>query len=293
VQQFLSSIPGYLLNVLLATLNQVLILFGPLILLAVIMHFVSTINQNLGYRLFGSRWFLNLFGWLGTAVHELGHAFFALIFMHKITGMKLFSPDPKKGTLGYVDHSWDSSNLYQTIGNFFIGIGPVLMGSIMLFFITWVLFLTTPASLTPVPITAESFSSFSSFGYMIATIGQGFTSYLGYLFTGENSNWWKLMLFFYLTFSIGASVTLSMADISGALKGFLIFLLVLAVFNAVTLWIGDFAIRSCRFISLFFSAFYILIILSILVNLLFTLLLLIFYGIKRWVLKKSKYNIDN
>ena len=288
MEQLLHSIPAYLLKVLLSTLIQVFVLFGPSILLAVLMHFVSTGCQKLGYKLMGNRIFLGVFGWLGTAIHELGHALFALIFFHRITEMKLFSPDAKKGSLGYVTHTWNSSNLYQTTGNFFIGIGPILMGSIMLFLITWLLFFTSVTSIVHIPLTTDSFSSFTSFTGMLHDIGKGITAYLAFVFTGPETNWWKIVLFLYLVFSIGSSITLSPADIKGALKGFLVFLLFLFLFNLLTLWIGEFTIESFRYISTFFSAFYFLLVLSILLNLSFIFILLILVGIKLWVVKMSE-----
>lgn len=287
MEQFFHSLFGYLLKVFLSTLNQVFVLFGPSLILAMIMHLVSKGSQNLGYRLMGSRIFLGVFGWLGTAVHELGHAFFALLFFHKITEMKLFSRDAKNGTLGYVTHTWNSSNLYQIIGNFFIGIGPILMGSVMLFFITYLLFFTSTSSITLIPITGDSFSGFASLKNTLRDIWQGFTSYISFIFNGIDTSWWKIVLFLYLIFSIGSSITLSMADIKGALKGFLILVLLLILFNSLTLWIGDFAVVSFRYISSFFSAFYFLLILSILLNLSFIFILLILLGIRSWVIKKS------
>ncbi|MGO0916500.1 hypothetical protein ACTPEM_26060, partial [Clostridioides difficile] len=36
------------------------------------------------------------------------------------------------GILGYVSHSYKKDNLYQSIGNFFIGIAPIIGGTIMI-----------------------------------------------------------------------------------------------------------------------------------------------------------------
>ena len=46
-----------------------------------------------------------LVAWLGTPLHELGHALFCLIFRHKIEDIKFFKPDKVNGTLGYVYHT--------------------------------------------------------------------------------------------------------------------------------------------------------------------------------------------
>ena len=71
--------------------------------------------------------------WLGTPIHELGHALFCVIFRHRITKIEFFKPDPVSGTLGYVEHKWNRHNLWQVLGNFFIGVGPVILGCAVLF----------------------------------------------------------------------------------------------------------------------------------------------------------------
>ena len=53
--------------------------------------------------------------------------------------MKLFDPDPETGTLGYVQHTYESSSLYQMAGNFFIGIGPILLGSALIYLFLYLL----------------------------------------------------------------------------------------------------------------------------------------------------------
>ena len=135
---------SYLGQALAATFIQILILFTPGLLLTLILHFETGFIQHRTINTLGLRWYLGLFGWLGTIIHELGHALFCLIFRHKITEMKLLDPDPETGTLGYVRHSYDPKNIYQLVGNFFIGIGPILLGTAVIFLLCyWLLGLNT------------------------------------------------------------------------------------------------------------------------------------------------------
>src|SRR5690606_23839416 len=116
-----------------------LTLVGPIVLLAFIMNFISRKNESLGYKVMGQNVYLYGFAWLGTSIHELGHAIFAILFAHKISEIKLFTPGSGK-SLGHLKHSYTKGNPYQTLGNFFIGLGPILLGSFLLLVVTWLLF---------------------------------------------------------------------------------------------------------------------------------------------------------
>ncbi|MGL5576587.1 MAG: hypothetical protein ACRDCW_13700, partial [Sarcina sp.] len=68
-------------------------------------------------------------GLIGTTVHETSHYLMAKLFGHKVSDIKLFSLELKSETLGYVRHSYNKRNYYQRIGNFFIGVAPILIGT--------------------------------------------------------------------------------------------------------------------------------------------------------------------
>lgn len=261
----LNPILNYLLRVLEATGIHLAILFGPLLAAGFLMHYLSGWNERLTMRLVGRSGYLMVFGWLGTAVHELGHALFALLFGHRIEEMKLFSPDPKTGTLGYVKHSWNRKNLYHIIGNFFIGIGPILLGTLVLFLVFFLLYgrMISPSG----EIMTGKLQD------LPAMIMESAKQFLMTIFTGEQSSFWKTFLLVYILFSVGGSVKLSGSDIQGAAKGFLFIVLLLLAFNLVTLWSGDYVRSMCETLSGWLGGFYLLFILSLLINLFFTCLL--------------------
>lgn len=266
---------NYLLDCGIVTIQQLFVLFGPLLLLAFIMNFISQENAKQGSIVLGQKGYLYIFGWLGTAVHELGHAVFALIFAHKIDNIKLFTPNSGK-SLGQVKHRYNAKNPYQTFGNFFIGIGPVLLGAFLLFLVTLLLFnlnVFRIAEKNGVSIHTDLFFSFEMLSTAVINIAKGVWECLKFVFAGPNTNWWKLVLFIFLFYSVGSAVTLSSSDIKSAFRGFIYFVIVLLLFNVATFWMGNFALTFIRGISYYFSGFYFLIILSIGLNLVFLLIL--------------------
>lgn len=278
MKETLQNIWNYLLDAGIATFSQLFVLLGPLFVLSLIMNFIARKNEILSYKVLGQKIYLYIFGWLGTSVHELGHAIFALIFGHKISEIKLFSPNSGK-SLGQVKHSYTKGNPYQTIGNFFIGIGPILIGTFLLFAVTWYLFglnIFNVAEKNNVIFNFELFKSLGTLKNAAVNIGKGIWECMEYILTGPNTNWWKLVLFFYLFYAVGSSITLSTSDIKGAFRGFLYFVIVLLLFNICTLWVGNFAIDFFRKINYYLSGFYFLIIVSMGLNIIFIIVLFLF-----------------
>ena len=118
-------------DLVILTFSQIISLFAGVFVFGLLIHFVSHLTFNSLGKAFGTAG-TYLVAWLGTPIHELGHALFCIIFGHKITKIEFFKPDPQTGTLGYVNHQWNRSNPWQVLGNFFIGIGPVILGCLAL-----------------------------------------------------------------------------------------------------------------------------------------------------------------
>ena len=198
-----------------ATAAQTLPLGGPLLFLGWLIHLSSGLLERESVRMFGLRGYLYLFGWIGTLVHELGHAVFCPLFGHRIDGMRLFSFSTRNRSAGYVMHSYNGRNPYHLVGNFFISVGPLLLGTALIYLILRYLAgfpleidLALPSASPPAEFLDRMGFVFSSFKSL--TIG-----------TARNIDLtdYRLYLAAYLVLSLGSSMTLSPQDISSGLKG--------------------------------------------------------------------------
>lgn len=261
----------YLWDVIQMTFSFLIICLGPLMILATVMNFMAGKVERYSYRLFGQKAYLRLFGGLGTAAHELGHAFFCVIFRHRITEMKLFSPDPAKGTLGYVNHAYNPKSRYQQIGNFFIGIGPVITGSLVIYILAAILIgVRPPSEYLPEGFVTQKESGLLSL--LVSALEMSWYTAIGAIkdiFSGENFSSFWFYLFLYLVFAIGSSVTLSGADLKGAQKGFIYLVVFILIINVITLWMGDFMMDFSLFLSRITGFINAYLLLAALLNLLF------------------------
>lgn len=118
---------------------------GLILIVCTVLFFILKKTFSVIHQAFG-RYGVYFFGSVGVPVHEISHFILCLVFRHKVNKIALYSPDEKSGTLGYVEHSYDRGSIYQLIGCFFIGIAPLVGGSLALHLVTDLLFSTNPIS---------------------------------------------------------------------------------------------------------------------------------------------------
>ena len=116
----------------LLTLIEMGVLLGPAVALGFVMHMVAGVIERFTLRRFGRLLYSIVFG-VGTVFHELSHYLLCKIFQHQMEELRLFNADPASGAIGYVQHSWDKRSIYQQIGRFFIGIGPILAAAAVIY----------------------------------------------------------------------------------------------------------------------------------------------------------------
>jgi len=191
-------------------------------------------------------------GVIGTPVHELSHALFCVLFGHKIEEIKLFQINSEDGTLGYVRHSYNPKNVYHRIGNFFIGIGPILVISGLLYLGA---FLLIPSTVDAVTTGIRAINGQSGISGAVGVLLSTFKAFFGAAVT---LRWW---IFIVVGSFFALHMNLSVPDIKGALSGLVFLLLAFLVLDVVLRLIGTSllygAIRiafSCGvFLSLFLS----------------------------------------
>ncbi len=164
-------------------------------------------------------------GVIGTPIHECAHALFCVIFGHKVTEIKLYVINSADGTLGYVCHSYNPKNIYHKIGNFFIGIAPITV-------IAAILYLTAYLLLPEFVSTVNESFAIADF---VLDIGKVFTGLLNVLqaffLCAASWQWW---VFIIIGIFLSLHMTLSRADVKGAMSG-MFFLLVTVLIADVIL----------------------------------------------------------
>jgi hypothetical protein len=180
------------------------------------------LNKTL-YKLLGAKAGRRVFlttGVIGTPIHEFGHVFFCVIFRHRIKEVKWFTPNSTDGTLGYVLHTYNKKNVYHQIGNFFIGLGPLLFGSAVIVILMYI-FMPNASQV--------SFAGGTSAEAYFTTLWAVFLAVFD-LSNFASVLWW---IFIILSCSIAMHMDLSIADIKGSARGLVWILVIMLVLNTL------------------------------------------------------------
>lgn len=272
-ENILSLIPGYIFASGSAALAQFMILFGPLLILSFLLNALARSIGRTCLGLLKPTLFLILLGWLGTTVHELGHVIFALLFFRKIRDVKWFSLDPWDPNPGYVRYAREG-NLLQKFGDFFIGLGPLLVGAVVIYIAAWGLLGSgTFAGMDQTPLTGDTFT-LRTVGLLIQRIFNSAGAALRGVFTGASHTPAAVFAFLYITLSISSAMTLSSADIVIVRNGFAVSLILIFLFNLVTFWSGNYIDLLIGWIAPYYDMFYSVLIFGLIITFILWLLLL-------------------
>lgn len=204
-----------------------LIILCPLIIYGIIISFINKKTSN-NLHTQSKWWIYTLFGFIGTPIHELSHLIFNLIFFHKVKEVALYRPikSKKDGVLGYVNFTYKESSLYQNIGLFFTGIGPMIGGCTVLFLLM--------KFLLPNIFNSFEFTRINNLGLqgILMSCKDNILVNLELIFTKYDSIQ-NLIIYLALAFAISTHMHISPPDLKIAVKGWIIIEILLVLISIV------------------------------------------------------------
>lgn len=216
-----------MLNIIKLSLINLTALIGTFIGFGLCFGFVENLNNKFIYSAFGRTGIL-ITGSIGTVIHETSHLLMAIMFGHKIQEVKFFKPisSSSDGVLGYVNHSYNKNNLYHNIGNFFIGIAPLIGGTIVIFLLFKFLVPNAYEYMKNTLNISSYISALNSLNIIefLKLLSNDFLILIKSLITNFNLS---TFIFLILMYSISTHMGLSGADLKGSLNG-LVFLFLIS-----------------------------------------------------------------
>lgn len=280
-----NTILELLKNAAISTIYQMVLIFGVFFVAGLVLYLLARFTRNSFARSGNHKLDIFLTGWLGTPVHELGHAFFCLVFLHRIDKIRLFNFNPVDGSLGYVHHSYNRNNLYQLIGNLFIGAGPVIFGAGVLYAVM-IFLLPNPESITTVISSSDlHFGNIMNLSHQWESIVNAGKEIITSVFHAGNFDNISFWIFIYLSLAISSHMELSPADLRSMLSGLGIVAIVLFIVNFIALIFGydisEIVLRINAYTGILFGLFLYAIIISS-INFLVSYFLLAVYTFLRY-----------
>jgi hypothetical protein len=221
------NIVSSFINTFMVSVLELIYLVGIFILIGFILGFLEKLSNTFLVRAFGPQGVL-LTAWIGTPIHELGHLIQCFIWGHRVTRVKLLQLNHPNGVLGYVEHQYNLNSVYQRVGNFFIGLGPIFSGIGSLI---GGMYLLVPQSYATFKVEIHQNISLERLDLnVIKTIWGAVFAIVKSLFTLHNFINPAFWIFLLIAISISSHIGLSKADIQNSVSGLvMIFFLVFFV----------------------------------------------------------------
>ncbi|QEA31622.1 hypothetical protein [Secundilactobacillus malefermentans] len=199
---------------------------------------LTLVNRNTK-RLLATAFSMNsqvYFGFIGIFLHEFSHYLVAKLFGHKIVAVRFLKlPKSEKHTayqpevdsrdraLGYVNHTWNQRNIYQVLGNLFIGIAPIFGCTLALLGFARLL---VPSLFNAMTSLLQSPASLDwSLFFMNLTV--------------SNQSFWLWLLFIVISLNISiGGFDLSRADLNNSWQGFISFTVLIVLVTLLLTFVG-------------------------------------------------------
>lgn len=232
-----------MLQILMDSLINLFKILGVFILFGLAFNIIQKINIKLMVKNFGMKSVL-LTGYIGTVIHELSHLLVALVFRHRITKCELFRPlqATSDGLLGYVDHEYNKKSAYQQIGNFFIGIAPMIIGTaviwITIYFLTPTIFssLKIHSNITNIFLNSNDLNFTLYAKNILDFIYHLFENIISSLFLSKDILSFRYIIMILIVYSVSTHMTLSKEDLKGSLEG-LISIYIIVILATIVIYI--------------------------------------------------------
>lgn len=221
------------------TLNIFLTLFLPIIISCIILNVIANEQNKRLYHIAGWNGLL-LTAWVGTPIHEFSHYVAALLSGHKIVDLKLFKPDPRNFSMGYITHTFNPNNFYQAIiGNTFIAIAPFFGGAVIIYLLVYFLLPEFALYSSDVPqvhyITSENFLIWKSYVLFVETMLNFFKYLIIKIFNVHMFSDWRFYIFIFILFGIANHLSPSAADFKNFWQPLTVIVLFMTLLNLIIL----------------------------------------------------------
>ncbi|WP_456275143.1 hypothetical protein [Bacillus sp. AK128] len=221
--EFLSII----LKAMLISFIELFYLFGVIITVGFIIGWIERKIHTYLVRAFGPRGIL-LTAWIGTPIHELGHLVQCFIWGHRVKKVKLLQVHAPNGVLGYVEHQYNLNSLYHQVGNFFIGIGPIISGIGSLILGMYV-FIPEAFQIFTASLHQNITIDYYSVEYMVWSTLDTVILLMTSMFTLDHLFHPLFWIYLVLAMCISSHMALSKQDIKGSARGLLTIFMVLVL----------------------------------------------------------------
>ncbi len=279
----------FIRDYLVTTLGLMASLFLGIFIFGLLIQFISQLSFKSLANTFGPAG-TYLVAWVGTPIHELGHAIFCVIFLHRIEEIHFFKPDDTTGTLGYVYHKWNPKNPWHVIGNFFIGIGPMVLGCAVLFALFYFLIPGSSGALSAIMDDISSLGKGSSFMSYLTVFKDSALSITGLVFTFSSLALWQFWVFLYLSICVASNVRLSWSDVKGSLSAVGCIILPFMILSLILMLAGFGGDTFAPYTTPILGVIYSLLILALIMGLIGFFLIYFFSAIIYWLKNRSILN---
>ena len=232
-----SELTGQFTHILISSFAQITVASIVLFTALLVTYYGNRLTYTTLKRLLGPKSAIYTTGWIGTPIHETSHLIACWIFHLKVIKFRLFEPDYDSMSLGYVEYLINKNSIYQRIGCLFVGIAPLVGGTIAILGLGWFLLPGFNVLLIDLinPNVEEHNYDFTRYAGLI-----GDACFRSVKVFVDPANWvtWQFWIFVYLAGSVSCHLTPSRSDLEGIGPGILALIGLIIVGNTIATFGG-------------------------------------------------------